>query len=39
MKKVRGQRRVGNIRESDYQYGLIEEYLKQNHFVDDEMGL
>ena len=35
--KVRGQRiTVGNIRESDYQYGLIEEYLKQNHFVDDE---
>jgi len=35
--KVRGQRiAVGNIRESDYQYGLIEEYLKQNHFVDDE---
>ena len=35
--KVRGQRiTVGNIRESDYQYGLIEEYLKQNHFVDAE---
>ena len=35
--KVRGQRiTVGNIREADYQYGLIEEYLKQNHFVDDD---
>ena len=35
--KVRGQRiTVGNIRESDYQYGLIEEHLKQNHFIDDE---
>ena len=35
--KVRGQRiSVGNIREADYQYGLIEEYLKQNHFVDDD---
>ncbi len=35
--KVRGQRiAVGNVRDADYQYGLIEEYLKQNHFVDDE---
>ncbi len=35
--KVRGQRiTVGNIRDSDYQYGLIEEHLKQNHFIDDE---
>ena len=35
--KVRGQRiTVGNIRDADYQYGLIEEYLKQNHFVDDD---
>ena len=35
--KIRGQRiTVGNIREADYQYGLIEEYLKQNHFVDDD---
>ena len=34
--KVRGQRiTVGNVRVADYQYGLIEEYLKQNHFVDD----
>ena len=34
--KVRGQRiTVGNVRDADYQYGLIEEYLKQNHFVDD----
>ena len=34
--KVRGQRiAVGNVRDADYQYGLIEEYLKQNHFVDD----
>ena len=35
--KVRGQRiTVGNVRDADYQYGLIEEYLKQNHFVDDD---
>ena len=35
--KVRGQHiAVGNVRDSDYQYNLIEEYLKQNHFVDDE---
>ncbi len=35
--KVRGQRiAVGNVRDSDYQYSLIEEYLKQNHFVDDD---
>tara|TARA_R110002020_G_scaffold41738_2_gene122769 strand:- start:3687 stop:6842 length:3156 start_codon:yes stop_codon:yes gene_type:complete len=35
--KVRGQRiAVGNVRDADYQYGLIEEYLKQNHFVDDD---
>ena len=34
--KVRGQRiTVGNIRDTDYQYGLIEEYLKTNHFVDE----
>ena len=34
--KVRGQRiTVGNVRDADYQYGLIEEYLKQTHFVDD----
>ena len=35
--KVRGQHiAVGNVRDSDYQYNLIEEYLKANHFVDDE---
>jgi DNA repair exonuclease SbcCD ATPase subunit len=35
--KVRGQRiAVGNVRDADYQYSLIEEYLKQNHFVDDD---
>ena len=35
--KVRGQRiTVGDIRDADYQYGLIEEYLKQNHYVDSE---
>ena len=35
--KVRGQRiTVGDVRDADYQYGLIEEYLKQNHFVDTE---
>ncbi len=35
--KVRGQRiTVGNIRDADYQYGLIEEYLKTNHFVDED---
>ena len=35
--KVRGQHiAVGNVRDSDYQYNLIEEYLKTNHFVDDE---
>ena len=35
--RVRGQHiAVGNIREADYQYGLIEEYLKQNYFVDEE---
>ena len=34
--KVRGQRiAVGNVRDADYQYSLIDEYLKQNHFVDD----
>ena len=34
--KVRGQHiAVGNVRDSDYQYNLIEEYLKTNHFVDD----
>ena len=34
--KVRGQRiAVGNVSDADYQYGLIEEYLKTNHFVDD----
>ena len=37
MEKVRGQRiTVGNIRDADYQYGLIEEYLKTNHFVDED---
>ena len=36
IEKVRGQRiTVGNIRDADYQYGLIEEYLKTNHFVDE----
>ena len=36
IEKVRGQRiAVGNIRDADYQFGLIEQYLKQNHFVDD----
>ena len=35
--KVRGQHiAVGNVRETDYQYNLIEEYLKSNHFIDDE---
>ena len=35
--KVRGQRiTVGDVRDADYQYGLIEEYLKTNHFVDSE---
>ena len=35
--KVRGQRiTVGDIRDADYQYGLIEDYLKQNHYVDSE---
>jgi len=35
--KVRGQHiAVGNVRDSDYQYNLIEEYLKSNHFVDDD---
>ena len=35
--KVRGQHiAVGNVRDSDYQYNLIEEYLKTNHFVDDD---
>ena len=35
--KVRGQHiAVGNVRDSDYQYNLIEEYLKANHFVDNE---
>ena len=35
--KVRGQRiAVGDVRDADYQYGLIEEYLKQNHYVDDD---
>mgnify|MGYP000861074323 CR=1 FL=1 len=34
--KVRGQHiAVGNVRDADYQYGLIEEYLKTNHYVDD----
>ena len=34
--KVRGQRiAVGNIRDADYQFNLIDEYLKTNHFVDD----
>jgi len=34
--KVRGQRiTVGDIRDANYQFGLIEDYLKQNHFVDD----
>jgi len=37
MEKVRGQRiTVGNIRDADYQYGLIQEYLKSNHFVDED---
>jgi len=36
IEKVRGQRiTVGNVRDQDYQYSLIEEYLKQNHFVDE----
>ena len=35
--KVRGQHiAVGNVRDSDYQYNLIEEYLKTNHFVDED---
>ena len=35
--KVRGQHiAVGNVRDADYQYNLIEEYLKTNHFVDDD---
>jgi DNA repair exonuclease SbcCD ATPase subunit len=35
--KVRGQRiAVGNVRDANYQYGLIEEYLKRNHYVDDD---
>jgi len=34
--KVRGQQiAIGNISDPDYQYGLIDEYLKQNYFVDD----
>tara|TARA_R110002153_G_scaffold108460_1_gene248856 strand:+ start:581 stop:3739 length:3159 start_codon:yes stop_codon:yes gene_type:complete len=36
IEKVRGQRiAVGNVMDTGYQYGLIEEYLKTNHFVDD----
>ena len=36
IEKVRGQHiSVGNIRDDNYQYGLIEEYLKQNHYVDE----
>ena len=35
--KVRGQHiALGNISDPDYQYGLIDEYLKQNYFVDDD---
>jgi DNA repair exonuclease SbcCD ATPase subunit len=35
--KVRGQHiAVGNVRDADYQFNLIDEYLKTNHFVDDE---
>ena len=35
--KVRGQHiAVGNIRDADYQFSLIDEYLKTNHFVDDD---
>ena len=35
--KVRGQQiAIGNITDPDYQYGLIDEYLKQNYFVDDD---
>ena len=37
MEKVRGQRiTVGDIRDAGYQYGLIEEYLKTNHYVDED---
>ena len=36
IEKVRGQRiSVGNVMDTGYQYGLIEEYLKTNHFVDE----
>ena len=36
IEKVRGQRiAVGNVMDTGYQYGLIEEYLKTNHFVDE----
>tara|TARA_Y100001938_G_scaffold44422_1_gene61627 strand:- start:3086 stop:6241 length:3156 start_codon:yes stop_codon:yes gene_type:complete len=36
IEKVRGQRiAVGNVREKDYRYSLVEEYLKTNHFVDE----
>jgi DNA repair exonuclease SbcCD ATPase subunit len=35
--KVRGQHiAVGNVRDADYQFNLIDEYLKTNHFVDDD---
>ena len=34
---MRGQRiTVGDIRDAGYQYGLIEEYLKTNHYVDED---
>ena len=37
IEKVRGQHiSVGNVRDADYQYNLIEEYLKTNHFVDKQ---
>ena len=37
IEKVRGQRiTVGDIRDAGYQYGLIEEYLKTNHYVDED---
>ena len=37
MEKVRGQRiTIGDIRDAGYQYGLIEEYLKTNHYVDED---